>query len=1275
MAIPTPTTATVSATAPSPPSPSSSSAAPSSEAPSATAGPAEPVASAAPATSSTMADSATTEKERVVDTDPDPWPQIEHNYFTSMRLHREREDAALKEAYHAKTDPLRRLLVDNYNAQAELLRQLRALREQYDSAKSELDALEEEWQELVDEKRREREREDEERRAWFHKFRRGGLAYRAAGATSTATVAADTTTTTTADIATTTTAAATANGDGMNGQGSAEQDSERRKVGDGRVEGLDKGGEGEVGPEISTGKGSQPRENGQEQRQEGNVPEIEGRAEEHGKGIAEPAARNGMEVDTQPSAIARNVEVLDFAHGPEKGQEPQQPADSDCRSLEVQLSVNGQTEKLPCEREKLDNNRPSDGKEGHVSEDQPTNVRSSAPVTGQREGESRIAGTLGEGESARGSLARTNMREAVSSSAISENHVGMNNSEIVKEVELPRRITPPSRTGDGSSVEPQKPEDAESTTGAQKGGGEATQDAASRVEIPAGINGAVERRDGDGDVEMPDAQMRRENDTDVAFGSERPKPSALVSGVPVSPSSSSELSSRNTTPELDTPVSMGRVPDPPKVLEQKYSGNIEILGESGRLVGKIKAEDFGNTVMSRVVQLPVRRPVQIRPGRKFTADDIDAVQRPEPGSTRPSRFVSFFVQATGRVQAQPCLDCAANDGPYSDCVMVDDSEFPRCGNCEWNQRCCQGASAEGTSDLRRSLVSKPPADSPLKRPASGDGRLATGPERESREDRVGSKHLPGNSDGRDSGESVPKKGPRKSLPGSRTLPLPSTPSTSFQEDVELLPEITKDVLSLRHDGVVFTDPPIMRGVPLAKISPEHPYWEPDWRPLEEIVEPVWQKHQEKYDQLERSGTTYRDKHLANRDAKRGRLILKFLQDGELHPYQLVGKRWINHRLTNYDTLYRLAQLLTDELPKMNLDVTPSEWLRHRLHELYLEHGDKLDVANWIRRAYHDPKIEQLRLKNGFPRVGRPPAHASKNTEPSSSSSKKATGPRSLKRKDPHQTPDSTPSKSRMGGWSRASPSAASDAGSSSATVATTRAGALGQQPKMKKIKIITSQPQFQPSSKPPSSRTPKIILNSPYPPSAAGDKVPALKESRAAVKGKELDQDSALEYDGYTSSDSISGDTLHVNDWRLHQVKTRTFATNPQVTQYWHWVTEQKEHNLIEHQVLESVGPPVKWSIFKRPYNFHLKLPDIQEVAFARGTNKVVVTHRKGRDGKDLAPRGEIMAEFKRDRTKRRFLTFLRRDKGVKVIELSREAIETKWDSLTPETLPGPDSD
>lgn len=100
------------------------------------------------------------------------------------------------------------------------------------------------------------------------------------------------------------------------------------------------------------------------------------------------------------------------------------------------------------------------------------------------------------------------------------------------------------------------------------------------------------------------------------------------------------------------------------------------------------------------------------------------------------------------------------------------------------------------------------------------------------------------------------------------------------------------------------------------------------------------------------------------------------------------------------------------------------------------------------------------------------------------------------------------------------------------------------------------------------------------------------------------------------------------------------------VVQYWHSVTTEAA---IEHRVLGDL-PDMKWSVFKKPYNFHLKLSNIQEVSFARGSTVVIVAHKRG--GPDRYLRGDVMAQFKRERTKKRFLTFLGEEKGFKVTEV-----------------------
>ncbi len=186
------------------------------------------------------------------------------------------------------------------------------------------------------------------------------------------------------------------------------------------------------------------------------------------------------------------------------------------------------------------------------------------------------------------------------------------------------------------------------------------------------------------------------------------------------------------------------------------------------------------------------------------------------------------------------------------------------------------------------------------------------------------------------------------------------------------------------------------------------------------------------------------------------------------------------------------------------------------------------------------------------------------------------------------------------------------------------------------------------------SKNPKIILNSPFPASATrATAAAATSDSPTSPSATFSTLDSALEDDGYTSSDSTSGDQLHKNEWRLLQVRTRAFATNPKVTQYWHRVMEKNKD--IEHLVLGSVRP-TRWSVLKKPCNFHLKLGDMQEVLFAQDTTRVIVKHKNGKAGKagkDIRPQGDVMAQFKRERTKARFLVFLTEER-VKVVETTR---------------------
>ena len=171
---------------------------------------------------------------------------------------------------------------------------------------------------------------------------------------------------------------------------------------------------------------------------------------------------------------------------------------------------------------------------------------------------------------------------------------------------------------------------------------------------------------------------------------------------------------------------------------------------------------------------------------------------------------------------------------------------------------------------------------------------------------------------------------------------------------------------------------------------------------------------------------------------------------------------------------------------MDFDIKPSEWLRHRIHEVLIEQGDKFDLASWLEKAYHDRKLEQLRARKGFAHVGRPTAHAMKKDEPVKSASW------SLKRKDLHVTPQSTPSKNK------ASPGPAAES----------TAGLVAPGPKPKKIKLVTGRRQTGSEPSPPAStqhKKPRIVLVRPAPRSSAPAQDDALEAS--------------LTDDGYTSTD------------------------------------------------------------------------------------------------------------------------------------------------------------
>ena len=149
-----------------------------------------------------------------------------------------------------------------------------------------------------------------------------------------------------------------------------------------------------------------------------------------------------------------------------------------------------------------------------------------------------------------------------------------------------------------------------------------------------------------------------------------------------------------------------------------------------------------------------------------------------------------------------------------------------------------------------------------------------------------------------------------------------------------------------------------------------------------------------------------------------------------------------------------------------------------------------------------------------------------------------------------------------------------------------------------------------------------------------------------------------LECDGYTTSDSFSRDHVMQVDWRIYQIKHRDHSTNIKITQYWHYIDNSdpgSEESMFEHQVLEDVLPAhgrrvnVKWGVYKDPIDFHLRLRELTEITYSPDSLNIIIGTKPI---KGVIFRGDLLAQFKRDRTKRRFLAFME-SKGIKLIKTS----------------------
>ncbi|KAK8058579.1 hypothetical protein PG994_009027 [Apiospora phragmitis] len=462
----------------------------------------------------------------------------------------------------------------------------------------------------------------------------------------------------------------------------------------------------------------------------------------------------------------------------------------------------------------------------------------------------------------------------------------------------------------------------------------------------------------------------------------------------------------------------------------------------------------------------------------------------------------------------------------------------------------------------------------------------------------------------------------RSPSGRRSLPSGRSQATSAEAAVPPdTSEINKDTLILKHDGQKYVEPPMYEAVPLERIDKNHPYWDPEWEPLEDIIVPQLEKWQEKLDYLRRTPDAVRHTvFLANRQVNRGQAVVDFLKDGDFHPYQYVGKEMMKKfykTFINYDTMFRLVNV-HEELKKFDLDVMPLEWLRQRMFEVSRDQGDKFNLSKYTHDLYHDYKLKALREKHGFGNIGRPSGYkvGEKNDKVKNGKIKRESSVGDLRRKGRRI------SQVDMGG----DPSMME------------HYHAMQQHPQQR-------QEYLEPVTPRQSKRLRLEADAQAAPPGGHADAPMPVK----AEPEPEVDD---LDYDGYTSTDSFSAGRIMHLDFRIYQIKTSELTTSTEITQYWTW---SQEKSMFEHQVLRDVHPKVTWGYYQQHITFDLKLDEIVEVFYAKDCLKVIVVTK--------TDRGRILVHFKRDRTLKRFLSFSRR-KGVQLVKSSSDRMEDAWNKM-----------
>ncbi|KAI2636274.1 hypothetical protein GGS26DRAFT_548336 [Hypomontagnella submonticulosa] len=452
---------------------------------------------------------------------------------------------------------------------------------------------------------------------------------------------------------------------------------------------------------------------------------------------------------------------------------------------------------------------------------------------------------------------------------------------------------------------------------------------------------------------------------------------------------------------------------------------------------------------------------------------------------------------------------------------------------------------------------------------------------------------------------------RKSLPSAKGSVPPAETSTPAAPEGY---DITRETLLIKYDSKTVTAPPMFAGIPLERIDEGHPYWDPEWQPLEAIIQPQLTTWKDKLETLKQDPNAVRHTvFLANRQVNRGQSVIDFLAEEKWHPYQFVGKEMLNKfykTYINYDTMFRLVNV-HEELKKFEIEVTPLEWIRQRMYDLAEAQGDKFNLSKIIHDLYHDANLKYLREKHGYGNIGRPSGYKLREKDPEKAAAKKT--------------------KQEMGSMRRK---------------ARRSIGQVDPEDAPSVEDMQKGQEQSRGEFLEPV--TPRL------------QKRQRLEPAPAQEEPEEDD----LEYSGWTSTDSFSAGRIMHLDWRVYVIKTPALTTSPDITQYWTW---KQDKELFEHHVLRDVHPKVTWGYYRNASDFALALKEIQEILYAPDSQKIdVATNDESRP--------HVLAYFKRERTKKRFLAFAKK-KGIKLVKSTRAILEDSWDSMESKTMSNEDED